>query len=71
MESSGGVSTFVENVTCLGCGCACDDIAVRTNHDGVDLVIVETRNVCAVAKSNGKFFYAAKEIKVTLGGCGG
>ena len=31
----------------------------------------ETCNVYAVVKSNGKFFYAAKEIKVTLGGCGG
>jgi sulfur-oxidizing protein SoxY len=31
----------------------------------------ETCNVYAVVKSNGQFFYAAKEIKVTLGGCGG
>jgi len=31
----------------------------------------ETCNVYAVVKSDGKFFYAAKEIKVTLGGCGG
>ena len=31
----------------------------------------ETCNVYAVVKSHGKFFYAAKEIKVTLGGCGG
>src|SRR5215813_1678931 len=31
----------------------------------------ETCNVYALVKSDGKFFYAAKEIKVTLGGCGG
>lgn len=31
----------------------------------------ETCNVYAVVKSEGKFFYAVKEIKVTLGGCGG
>ncbi len=31
----------------------------------------ETSKVFAVVKADGKFFYAAKEIKVTLGGCGG
>ena len=31
----------------------------------------ETCNVYALVKSQGKFYYAAKEIKVTLGGCGG
>jgi len=31
----------------------------------------ETCNVYALVESDGKFFYAAKEIKVTLGGCGG
>ena len=31
----------------------------------------ETCNVYALVKSDGRFFYAAKEIKVTLGGCGG
>ena len=31
----------------------------------------ETCNVFALVKSEGKFYYAAKEIKVTLGGCGG
>ncbi len=31
----------------------------------------ETCNVFALVKSDGKFYYAAKEIKVTLGGCGG
>lgn len=33
---------IVENVTCLGCGCACDDIAVAV-RDGQ---IVEARNAC-------------------------
>src|SRR5436190_15140987 len=26
---------LVEHVTCLGCGCACDDIAVRTSNDRI------------------------------------
>ena len=38
------MSTLVENVTCLGCGCTCDDIAIRV--EGVS--IVETRNVCSL-----------------------
>jgi len=31
----------------------------------------QTSNVYAVVKADGKFYYATKEIKVTLGGCGG
>jgi sulfur-oxidizing protein SoxY len=31
----------------------------------------QTSNVHAVVKADGKYFYATKEIKVTLGGCGG
>ncbi len=31
----------------------------------------ETSNVYALVKANGKYFVARKEIKVTLGGCGG
>ena len=31
----------------------------------------QTSNVYALVKSDGKFFMATKEIKVTLGGCGG
>lgn len=31
----------------------------------------QTSNIYALVKADGKFFYAAKEIKVTLGGCGG
>lgn len=30
----------------------------------------ETSNVYALVKADGKFFYARREIKVTLGGCG-
>ena len=33
--------------------------------------MAETSNVYAVVKADGKFYYAVKEIKVTLGGCGG
>lgn len=31
----------------------------------------QTSNVFAVIKSDGKFFMTSKEIKVTMGGCGG
>ena len=31
----------------------------------------QSSNVIALVKADGKFYYAAKEVKVTLGGCGG
>jgi len=31
----------------------------------------QSSDVIAIVKSDGKFFMAKKEIKVTLGGCGG
>jgi len=31
----------------------------------------QTSNVYALVKADGKFFYTVKEVKVTLGGCGG
>ena len=33
--------------------------------------MAETCNVYALVNAGGKFYYAVKEIKVTLGGCGG
>ena len=33
--------------------------------------MAETSNVYALVQSGGKFYHAAKEIKVTIGGCGG
>jgi sulfur-oxidizing protein SoxY len=33
--------------------------------------MAQTSNLFAIVKADGKFHYAAKEIKVTLGGCGG
>ncbi len=45
--------------------------------DGTDPTITtrvkmgQTSNVYALVKADGKFFYAVKEVKVTLGGCGG
>jgi len=33
--------------------------------------MAETCNVYALARAGGKFYYAAREIKVTIGGCGG
>jgi sulfur-oxidizing protein SoxY len=31
----------------------------------------QTSKVIALVKADGKFYYASKEVKVTLGGCGG
>jgi sulfur-oxidizing protein SoxY len=31
----------------------------------------QTSNVVALVKADGKFYYTTKEVKVTLGGCGG
>src|SRR5689334_7500024 len=31
----GPVSRVVEDVTCLGCGCACDDIRIRSENGGI------------------------------------
>lgn len=33
--------------------------------------MAQTSNVYALVKADGKYFYAVKEVKVTLGGCGG
>ena len=33
--------------------------------------MAETSNIYALVKADGKYFHAVKEIKVTLGGCGG
>jgi sulfur-oxidizing protein SoxY len=31
----------------------------------------QTSNVIALVKADGKYYYTAKEVKVTIGGCGG
>jgi len=33
--------------------------------------MAETCNVYVLVKAGGQFYYTTKEIKVTLGGCGG
>jgi sulfur-oxidizing protein SoxY len=33
--------------------------------------LAESSKVYALVKAEGKYFYAAKEVKVTIGGCGG
>jgi sulfur-oxidizing protein SoxY len=33
--------------------------------------MAETSNIYAVVRADGRYFHAVKEIKVTLGGCGG
>ena len=42
------------------------DAAVSTN-----VKMGQSSNVYALVKAGDKFFYAVKEVKVTLGGCGG
>ena len=42
------------------------DANVKTN-----VKMGQTSNVYALAKAGDKFYYAVKEVKVTLGGCGG
>ena len=42
------------------------DAAVATN-----VKMGQSSNVYALVKAGDKFFYAVKEVKVTLGGCGG
>ena len=42
-------------------------VPVRTAAD----VLAGVQGVIAVVKADGKFYTATKEIKVTLGGCGG
>jgi sulfur-oxidizing protein SoxY len=31
----------------------------------------QSSNIYALVKADGKYYFAAKEVKVTLGGCGG
>ena len=38
---------------------------------GTRVKMAETSKVYAVVKADGKYFHAVKEIKVTIGGCGG
>jgi sulfur-oxidizing protein SoxY len=38
---------------------------------GTRVKMGQTSNVFALVKADGKFFVATKEVKVTLGGCGG
>jgi len=38
---------------------------------GTRVKMAETSKVYAVVNAGGKYFHAAKEIKVTIGGCGG
>ena len=38
---------------------------------GTRVKMGQTSNVFALVKADGKFFMASKEVKVTLGGCGG
>lgn len=48
------------------------DIPAGTNPNvGTRVKMGQTSDVYAIVKADGKFYKAVKEVKVTLGGCGG
>jgi sulfur-oxidizing protein SoxY len=48
------------------------DIPAGTDANvATNIKMGQSSNVYALAKAGDKFFYAVKEVKVTLGGCGG
>jgi sulfur-oxidizing protein SoxY len=48
------------------------DVAAGTEANfATNIKMAQSSNVYAVAKAGDKFYYAVKEVKVTLGGCGG
>ena len=48
------------------------DIPAGTDANvSTNIKMGQSSNVYALAKAGDKFFYAVKEVKVTLGGCGG
>ena len=48
------------------------DIPARTNPSlSTRIKMAQTSNVYALVKAGGKYYATSKEIKVTLGGCGG
>lgn len=66
----------VESIALLGEKNANPLIAIYalTDFDGsltTRMKMGQTANVRAVVKAGGKFYTAAKEVKVTVGGCGG
>ena len=66
----------VESIAILGEKNANPLIAIYnlTDFDGAlstRMKMGQTANVRAVVKAGGKFYTAAKEVKVTVGGCGG
>lgn len=75
-----GVSTSLPNVTMVAILIEKNPNALAANFvlpEGTEANVQtrvkmgQTSNVYALVKSDGKFFMATKEIKVTLGGCGG
>ena len=47
------------------------DVNGADAYVSVRLKIGQTTNVRAVVKADGKFYAASKEVKITIGGCGG
>ena len=48
-----------------------DFAAGAEGYVSTKLKMAQTSNVIVVVKADGKFFTASKEVKVTIGGCGG
>jgi len=58
-----------KNPSALG---AIFDIPAGTDANvSTNIKMAQSSNVYALAKVGDKYFYAVKEVKVTLGGCGG
>jgi sulfur-oxidizing protein SoxY len=51
--------------------CTFDFAGGAEGYVSTKLKMGQTSNIIAVVKADGKFFTAIKEVKVTIGGCGG
>lgn len=47
------------------------DVNGADGYVSIRLKIGQTSNIRAVVKADGKFYTAVKEVKITIGGCGG
>jgi sulfur-oxidizing protein SoxY len=75
-----GVSSTLPNVTSISIMVAENPNALAASYkipDGTSPIIssrlkmAKTSNVIAIVESDGKLYRATKEVKVTVGGCGG
>ena len=69
--------TVSASEVCGGASSPQSKASSTTTHRGTEPALStrvkmgQTSNVFAMVKADGKYYVASKEIKVTLGGCGG